>query len=404
VSARSTAGLVAAVAVTLAAGVWAADCKQTTELIVRVRATSCQDVLSTTITVGTLESVEKRLPSASRSGCDPTTGEVGSLVLVPSAGDDDEVHVRVVTGVGVSAESCVAPAFAGCVVEKRTLRYEAGRSVIVEIPIDPRCRDVRCAPGEQCIAGRCASEDGGVVSDAGVGDGSLTDAGADVDAAVVPVKCEDVCDAGTCVAGRCEIACTAATCDAGATCPAGVPCKVTCMANDSCPGTIKCVGATSCEVICEGDRTCAKVECDTPGACNVECNGNASCGTGVTCRGASCDLTCDRNESCPGAFTCNATGRCKADCDGDRACEGLVVCQAGTCDIQCKRNGTCKGGVRADAGATTVRCAGDRMTCAGNVQCVGGSCTASCMGMACGADFCCDAGTCDAGGLRVACP
>lgn len=406
VRARSTAGLVAAVSLTLAAGVWAADCTQPTELIVRVRATSCEDVTSTTITVGTRTSVDERPPSASRTACDPSSGEIGSLVLVPSGAEDGEVYVRVVTGIRVSAETCTAPAFAGCVVAKRSLRYVRGQSVIVEVTIDPQCRDVQCGPGGTCSGGRCVSdEDGGALVDGGARDGSdgPADSGLDADAAV-PVKCEDVCDAGTCVSGRCEITCTAATCAQGATCPAGVPCKVSCPTNDSCPGPIRCVGATSCDILCAGNDTCGAITCDTPGACKVDCTGDRSCTNGVDCRGASCDLACDRNDSCPGTFACNATGRCKADCDGDRACKGLVTCAAATCDIQCKRNGTCKGGVRADAGTSTVRCAGDRMTCEGDVQCVGGSCAGGCMGMACMNSFCCDAGTCDAGGLRVGCP
>lgn len=377
---RARVGLrwIAACLAVASGAAWATDCQKTTEVVLRVRATSCAEVGSTTITVGTVESVEKRPPIASRRGCDASSGEIGTLTLTPSGADDAEVAVKVVTGIGASAESCAPPAYRGCVVARRLVRYTPGESRVVEITIEPECKDVLCDPGATCREGRCvAIVDGGAVD--GGAEGGATDAEAGVDAA--PVRCQDVCDGGCSDAGLCTLTCSGANaCPNGVRCPPGVPCKIQCTSNDSCKGTIDCAGATSCEVDCDGDRTCGNVICNTPGACKIDCT---------------------RPDTCSGSVTCTAASGCTIDCDGDRACKGAVRCASTSCNVTCTRNGACNAGVFAEAGSSMIACDGDDNTCAGNIHCSGGSCTGNCMKASCNNEFCCDAGSCSRGNFTA---
>lgn len=209
----------------------------------------------------------------------------------------------------------------------------------------------RCAPGQVCgkdgwcateaMAGRCATQmhpD----ADSPFADASPDDAGFDAntppprDAPVVMVDAPpaSTCNAtacatagGACLAGRCAIARTS---PGSVTCPAGMPCTVTCTGVDACKQGVTCGGATSCIVRCDGKDTCKDrgVDCGSAATCEVTCRGDAACQHGhqaersVECRASDCTVTCDGDAACQDGIDVDPGGTCTSSCCGSSACQG----------------------------------------------------------------------------------
>src|SRR5438445_7819495 len=85
----------------------------------------CVDVVGTSVTVGVLGQLASRPPSAATKSCTASSGDIGTLAIIPSAGTDDEFAIEVVTGVGAkTASDCVASGYkGGCIVARRVLRF-----------------------------------------------------------------------------------------------------------------------------------------------------------------------------------------------------------------------------------------------------------------------------------------
>jgi hypothetical protein len=127
----------------------------TVELTTDVR---CADVRGTAITVGELTTIETKPAVAVTPACDPTTGRVGSMVIVPSGDRDEQVSFRVVMGLGRDPSECVAPAYGpGCIVARRALRFIPGQSLYVPIFLGTVCNGVPCEATQTCSGGSCAS-------------------------------------------------------------------------------------------------------------------------------------------------------------------------------------------------------------------------------------------------------
>lgn len=116
-------------------------------------------VVSTSIGSGSLETYESRPPGAVTTRCDDSTGYIGSLVLLPSAQNDDtEIAIRVVTARSNKApEECLGGTSAECIVARRVVRFVPNRLVTLPIRMQNVCSGVVCGPTQTCNAGHCVS-------------------------------------------------------------------------------------------------------------------------------------------------------------------------------------------------------------------------------------------------------
>jgi hypothetical protein len=156
------------------------------------------------------------------------------------------------------------------------------------------------------------------------------------------------CGLYTCEAGHCNTSCTdpsdcTIACDLptsqcvgcgtqlqppGASCPGtcnggcdGGVCKIDCAMTDCAGLTLSCPAGMPCLVSCEGEGACddTVVVCNALYSCSVDCGG----GTSATCRGLALD--------------CGAAGVCNLICGtGAQECEGATMtCGANSCTATC---------------------------------------------------------------------
>lgn len=118
----------------------------------------CQQYRGIALTVGRLGAdLEGRVPSVTSTSCD-AQGHIGSVVVVPSEGDSDEIAVRVVAGNARDPELCVAPGYGPqCIVARRALRYIPHTPLTVPIVMRVSCDGIACSPNETCVFGLCRS-------------------------------------------------------------------------------------------------------------------------------------------------------------------------------------------------------------------------------------------------------
>lgn len=133
-------------------------CREPTQITLEITTdVACSDLHETSITVGTLSELELKEPSTATLACDPATGRIGSLVLIPS-GSEDPAAVRVVTAIGgmPSAYDCVAAGYqGGCIVARRALRYIPHTPLYLPVSMNVACIDVPCGSSETCVDGAC---------------------------------------------------------------------------------------------------------------------------------------------------------------------------------------------------------------------------------------------------------
>src|SRR5438132_5069689 len=77
-----------------------ASCGAPTEITFAISTdVRCADLRGTTVAVGPLDDLEGRPPTASSASC-VDSGDLGTLVVVPSGDRGSEVAVRIVAGLG----------------------------------------------------------------------------------------------------------------------------------------------------------------------------------------------------------------------------------------------------------------------------------------------------------------
>ncbi len=143
----------------LAGAVLGVACRAPTEVRLELSTDAeCGDVTGTTITTGLLIELEDRPPTTATTHCDPRSGRIGSVVVVPARKKDDEFAVRIVTGFFKEPEQCVADDFAGgCIVARRALSFIPHDTIELPIVMEAACIDIPCGATETCRAGRCVS-------------------------------------------------------------------------------------------------------------------------------------------------------------------------------------------------------------------------------------------------------
>ncbi len=223
-----------------------ASCRAATEIDVDiVTDVPCDDQKGSAVTVGLLGAIETRPISTASDRCDRATGSLGRLVLAPSGDDSAEVSFKIVLGVHRTTEKCVAPAYEGCIVARRSLRFSPHTRLDLPVFLRKECLDVPCGPDETCVKGavcvkaripdpsRCATPgacgegvlgggaprttdagdaggglEGGSNIDAGPGDaGGGTDAGCSTAACALPAPALALGIQHTCVARANGVVC-----------------------------------------------------------------------------------------------------------------------------------------------------------------------------------------------------
>jgi outer membrane protein assembly factor BamB len=138
-------------------------CRAPTEITLELTTdVPCASLSDVAITVGaSATEVEGSASTVVTSQCDPATGRIGSLVLVPSGGTDDAVAIRVTARVLQAGDPatgpCVAPYGPSCIVARRWLRYLPHTPVTLPVPLARSCAGLPCAPDETCDRGVCRS-------------------------------------------------------------------------------------------------------------------------------------------------------------------------------------------------------------------------------------------------------
>jgi hypothetical protein len=144
--------------------------------------------------VGRLDTFVARPFAVTRTWCEPQGGHVGSLVLVPSGSDDEEIAVRVVGAVGRRASTCGevragVPDFQGCIIERRVLRFVAHENQTVPVVLSVACTNVPCAPAQTCRAGVCIGTPGALPGELDATAPAPFDAAPPVDGNTPPPTC-----------------------------------------------------------------------------------------------------------------------------------------------------------------------------------------------------------------------
>jgi hypothetical protein len=86
--------------------------------------------------------------------CD-SSGNVGSLVVVPSKAKDGVFGLRVVAGITRNPEDCAAADYEGCVVARRIVRFSPHASLELDVDLAAECINQGCTSGSTCQTGDC---------------------------------------------------------------------------------------------------------------------------------------------------------------------------------------------------------------------------------------------------------
>jgi len=98
--------------------------------------------------------LENKAPALTSTSCD-RNGQIGSLVIVPSGEKDEEVGLRVVAGIGQNPEDCATHQYKGCIVARRSVRFNPHSTLDLDITLAGDCRGVGCDAQHTCVDGTC---------------------------------------------------------------------------------------------------------------------------------------------------------------------------------------------------------------------------------------------------------
>lgn len=297
-------------------------CAEPTQIVVEVYSDACEapgrpkKINQTSIIVGKANDLDTRPPSAVRDGCEGTTA-VGSLTVYPSGDKDEEVAIRVISGIDSTPDRCFAPGYAGCVAQTRIAHFIPNTTQRVVVKLALACLNRTCLGGTTCDNGVCKQEedvllDGGTRDDAPVVEAGVTpDAAVDAAPPDPCIGCQGVCQGGVC--------------------------KVDCAKTSCRTGVEVCAPTLPCEITCQGGGSCSDLRCTTTESCRISCGDRKESCTKVSCNAKSCDVACAGVESCKtgaGGISIVAGVKGTLECTGDNACD-KASCNAPTCELTC---------------------------------------------------------------------
>ncbi len=249
----------------------------------------CESVRGLAVAVGSDARSEGQAPgSASVTPlCDG--GALGTLFVKPGDGRGSGLFVKVVLASDAPLDRCLADATQpGCIVARRVLAFESGRTLRLPVPQTATCRARGCANSETCALGTCVD----AAADCASGECVLRASPPSISDASADVHAVDAGDAGDAAHDAADTPPGQPLCDL----PTGLArCSV---AQPFCCRTRRDAGVTSA---CVADSVCPD-----PGAGgswqNLACTTRADCpqsqyccrqnATASTTRGRCCD---DRN-------------------------------------------------------------------------------------------------------------
>jgi hypothetical protein len=133
------------------------SCRSPTQITVVVTTDfPCTDLHGVDFAVGALgDALETRPPSSASTSC--TDGRAGSVVVVPTGDDAEEVAFRIVAGfVTEDADHCLRdPSVPGCIVARRALHYIPHTSLTVPVLLSKACSGIPCDLTATCVEGAC---------------------------------------------------------------------------------------------------------------------------------------------------------------------------------------------------------------------------------------------------------
>jgi hypothetical protein len=141
----------------LALGLMAA-CQQATSVRLELSTNvGCERAQGVQIFAGKPGTVEGSAPAAEDPSC--TNGSLGTIVAQPPEDKSAAAGFRVVLGVTRPVSQCTASdGYAGCIVQRRELRYIEGETLRLPIVMYERCIGVACDPSSTCASnGLCVS-------------------------------------------------------------------------------------------------------------------------------------------------------------------------------------------------------------------------------------------------------
>jgi hypothetical protein len=273
-------------------GACVVSCLGATQITLHVTTSAmCKDTSQwkgVAIYTGSPTDVETKAATLTTTACG-AGGQIGTLVLVPTGSDSDEIGIRVVAGLTRAPEDCAANLYDGCIVARRTLRYSPHKALDMYVALADNCVGVSCDPMHTCVDGTCVDSNS-------VGTTNGTPPGA-------TVRCGD--NGVTCTTSG-QVCCLSVDVDAGTT-------RGVCEDANSCP-------PTSIVLACDKESDCAGPR-DDAGRPNVCCvsyvnGGNGwqpSSIAGTQClpypscvRGYGLELCEDRKACIDGTIVCGA--------------------------------------------------------------------------------------------------
>ncbi|MES1175386.1 MAG: hypothetical protein ABUL62_13780 [Myxococcales bacterium] len=99
--------------------------------------------------------LENKAPALTSTSCD-RNGQIGSLVITPSGPKDAEVGLRVVAGIGQNPEDCATHQYKGCIVARRSVRFNRHATLELDITLTGNCSGIGCDAAHTCVDGTCA--------------------------------------------------------------------------------------------------------------------------------------------------------------------------------------------------------------------------------------------------------
>jgi hypothetical protein len=145
-------------------------CRDATEVTLDLRT----DVPCAELTGVAIQMRGDDAPRTVTQSCD--SGEIGTIVLVPSGSKTDALDIEIIAGRGVDPTTCNRVFGNRCIVARRRMRYLPHKGLSVPIDLRGACGGVACGDGATCADGLCHPSDidpGACTTPAGCGENAL---------------------------------------------------------------------------------------------------------------------------------------------------------------------------------------------------------------------------------------
>jgi hypothetical protein len=135
-------------------------CESPTEITLDLSTdVPCAQLTGVSITVGPASEVETMPPGTTTQACS-SSGNIGSIVVVPGGAKNESVDIKIIGGVNRDPTLCTAPNYGtGCIVARRSLQFIPHTPLVLDVELTQACDGVVCSPDETCVQGSCTSSE-----------------------------------------------------------------------------------------------------------------------------------------------------------------------------------------------------------------------------------------------------